>query len=255
MAEGVTITPLAGLPEVVAGDDLAALLADAILRSGAAPRPGDVLVAAQKIISKAEGRFVDLATVTPSVQAWELGETTQKDPRLVELILQESAEVLRAVPGILIVRHRLGLVLANAGIDRSNVPGGPDGERVLLLPLDPDASAERLRAGVRERLGTDLGVIVSDSLGRAWRMGVVNVAIGAAGVTALWDRRGETDREGRMLKVTEVGHADALAAAAALVMGEAAEGCPAALVRTPAPPAPLGTARALVRPIDRDLFR
>ena len=248
MAEAVTITAVEGLGEIAAGDDLAALLAERLTDA----RDGDVLVVAQKIVSKAEGRSIDLATVTPSARAIELAETTGKDARLVELVLTESSEVVRAVPAVLIARHRLGFVLANAGIDRSNVPGE---DRVLLLPLDPDGSAEALRVGLVARLGVALGVVISDSFGRPWRNGVVNVAIGAAGVASLWDRRGEADRNGRVLEMTEVAHADALAAAAGMVMGEGAEGCPAALVRGAHAPAPPRPASSLVRPLEKDLFR
>jgi coenzyme F420-0:L-glutamate ligase / coenzyme F420-1:gamma-L-glutamate ligase len=181
-----------------------------------------------------------------------LASITRKDPRLIELILRESTEVLRAKSDVLIVRHRLGYVMANAGIDRSNV-GGVD--RVLLLPQDPDASAMSLRATLAARLGIEIGLIVSDSFGRPWRKGVTNVALGAAGLPALLDRRGETDRNGRKLEVTEVAFADLIASAAGLVMGEGAEGLPAVLVRGLGWSAPANPASTLIRPLQEDLFR
>lgn len=235
--------------EVAAGDDLAEVVAAAL--AGRAPRPGDIVVLAQKIVSKAEGRLVSLATVRPGPAAIELAARTRKDARLVELVLRESQAVVRARPGVLIVRHRLGLVMANAGIDQSNLPGA---EMALLLPEDPDGSAERLRAALADRLGVPLGVIISDSFGRAWRRGSVNVAIGAAGIASLWDRRGERDRSGRPLAVTEVAVADAVAAAAGLAMGEGREGRPLVLVRGWSPPAPASPAAALIRPVEEDLF-
>jgi coenzyme F420-0:L-glutamate ligase/coenzyme F420-1:gamma-L-glutamate ligase len=254
-ASSVSFTALTGLPEVVPGTDLAALVAEALAADGISLRAGDVLVVAQKIVSKAEGRLVELSSVTPSARANELAGATGKDARLVELILAESTEVLRAKPGVLIVRHRLGYVMANAGIDRSNVACAPGDERVLLLPLDADASATALRAALASRLGIAPAVIVSDSFGRPWREGVVNVAIGAAGLPALIDRRGECDRHGRTLEMTLVAFADAIAAGAALVMGEASEGNPIVLARGLSWQAPLRDAKALVRPLDQDLFR
>jgi coenzyme F420-0:L-glutamate ligase/coenzyme F420-1:gamma-L-glutamate ligase len=250
----LTLTGLSGLPEVVPGDDLAGMIAGALRRLGLVALPADVLVVAQKIVSKAEGRLVDLAGVVPGARAHELAAITGKDARLVELILCESAEVLRAQPDVLIVRHRLGFVMANAGIDRSNLAGGAT-QQVLLLPKDPDSSAAALRAALAERLGVAPGIIISDSFGRPWRRGVVNVALGAAGVAALVNRRGESDRGGRRLEVTEVASADALAAAAGLVMGEAAEGVPAVLIRGFGTPAPACDARSLIRPLEEDLFR
>jgi coenzyme F420-0:L-glutamate ligase/coenzyme F420-1:gamma-L-glutamate ligase len=215
-------------------------------------RAHDILVVAQKIVSKAEDRFVDLNAVEVSARALELAEVTRKDPRLVELVLSESTEVLRAKVNVLIVRHRLGFVMANAGVDRSNV-GGRD--RALLLPRDPDASAAKLRSGLETRLGVAIGVVVADSFGRAWRNGVTNVALGAAGLPALIDRRGERDRDGRTLEVTEVAFADLVASAAGLVIGEAAESCPAALVQGLTWRAPGVPASALIRPVAEDLFR
>jgi len=251
-AMAVTLTPVPRFPMVQPGDDLAALLIAACEQGALAPADGDVVVVAQKIVSKAEGRYVDLAQVRPSAHAESLAAQVDKDPRLVEVILSESQRVVRHRPGVLIVEHRLGFIMANAGVDRSNVDPALGTEPVLLLPRDPDASAAALRAALTHEHAP--GVIVSDSFGRAWRKGVVNVALGAAGVTSLWNRRGEGDRAGRPLEVTEVALADALAAAAGLLMGEAAEGVPAVLIRGCAPPAAATPARALLRSPEEDLF-
>lgn len=216
-------------------------------------RDHDVVVLAQKIVSKSEGRIVSLAGVTPSARAVELGEKVLKDARLVELILQESTEVLRAVPNVLIVQHHLGFVMANAGIDHSNVEG--DEDQVLLLPADPDGSARKLRDRVKQIAGVDVGVIINDSWGRAWRMGTTGAAIGVAGLPALVDMRGLPDMNGRILRVTEVAHADEIAAAASMVMGQSNEGQPAVIVRGLGPPARDGNGQELVRPHKMDLFR
>lgn len=248
------ITALPGLPLVRPGDDLAALIGDGIAAAGLRPEAGDVLVVAQKIVSKAEGRYAEIAGVTPSEAARELAAKTGKDARLVELILSESREVLRYRPNLIIVLHKLGLVMANAGIDASNVePGG--GERVLLLPEDPDASAARLRRGLAARTGVEVGVIINDSVGRAWRRGIIGTAIGAAGLPTRLDLRGHEDLFGRPLMVTEVGLADELAAAASLLQGQAAEGRPVVLIRGLAFGASTDTAHDLVRAAGEDLFR
>lgn len=240
----IQIVPLTGIGEIARGDALAPILARALPEDAG---DGAVLVVTQKIVSKAEGRFVALAGVTPSAEAERLAAIVDKDPRFVECVLAESSAVVRAAPHILITRHRLGFVMANAGIDRSNIGAG-DAERVLLLPVDPDASARALV----EALG--MPVVISDSFGRPWREGVVGVAIGAAGLPALVDRRGQTDRDGRVLEVTQIALADLVASAAALAAGEGDEGIPAVLVRglrfegeNPA--------SALVRPVEMDLFR
>jgi coenzyme F420-0:L-glutamate ligase/coenzyme F420-1:gamma-L-glutamate ligase len=251
----LTITALAGIPEVRPGDDLATLLIAAIAQGGQLPRPQDILVVTQKIVSKAEGRYLDLDAVEPSHRARELAHATGKDAHLVEVILSESSEILRAAPGVIVAVTRHGLVLANAGVDRSNLAGGDKRGRVLLLPLEPDGSALGLKQRLDAHFGTDVGVIISDSAGRAWRLGTVGLAIGAAGVPSLWDRRGERDLAGRALEATEVGFADAVAAAAVLAMGEAAEARPAALVRGLVWAAPTRSASALVRPKAQDLFR
>lgn len=257
-AEPITIWPLDGLPHVEPGDDLAALLIAAIDREGLLPNPGDILVVTSKIVSKAEARYVDLAPVTPGARAQDLARLTGKDPRLVEVILAQAREVVRATPHVIIVETHGGLILANAGVDQSNVAQagqGDRGQRVLLLPEDADASAQALKAHLDDHFVSDLGVIISDSVGRPWRLGTVGLAVGAAGVASLWNRRGERDLHGRPLEVTEVGFADAVAAAAVLAMGEGAEGRPAALVRGFRATAAPRPAAALLRPKGEDLFR
>jgi coenzyme F420-0:L-glutamate ligase/coenzyme F420-1:gamma-L-glutamate ligase len=249
----LTLIARPGIGAIRPGDDLARILGDALSAAALRPGPDDVLVVTQKIVSKAEGRYVSLADVTPSPQARELAAATGKDPALVEVILSESRAVLRFRPGLIIVEHRLGMVLANAGVDQSNVPG--DGARVLLLPRDPDASSAALRDALAARFGEAPAVVVSDSVGRAWRHGVVGLALGAAGLPALLDLRGRADLEGRPLQVTQVGLADALASAAQLVMGEADEGRPAVLVRGLGWQGPALPAAALVRERATDLFR
>jgi coenzyme F420-0:L-glutamate ligase/coenzyme F420-1:gamma-L-glutamate ligase len=244
-----------GIPLVRPGDDLARILGDA-MEATCPPEDGDVLVLAQKIVSKAEGRVVDLASVSPSARAVALGREVGKDPRLVEVILGESRRVVRSRPNLMIMEHRLGFVMANAGVDQSNVAEQDGVERALLLPENPDASAARLRAALEGRFGIRLGVIINDSFGRAWRRGTCGVAIGAAGVACLVDLRGRPDLFGRTLHVTVVGHADEIAAAASLVQGQAREGQPAVLVRgLPRPDAPELPAAELARPLAEDLFR
>ena len=251
----LTITALQGIPRVQPGDDLSALLIAALEQDRLEPRAQDILVVAQKIVSKAEGRYLDLASIEPGSRARELAAVTRKDARLVEAILSQSAEVLRAAPHVLIAVTHHGIVMANAGVDRSNLEAGDDGRRVLLLPEAPDRSARHIKERLDAHFGTDIGVIVADSAGRAWRLGTVGLAIGAAGVPSLVDRRGEEDLAGRPLEVTEVGFADAVAAAAALAMGEAAEARPAALVRGLGWTAEPRPAAALLRPKTQDLFR
>lgn len=251
----LTLNPLPGIPLVQPGDDLAALIVAAMARHSVSPRERDVLVVAQKVVSKAEGRYVDLRTVRPSPRAIELAREVQKDPRLVEVILSESRRVVRNRPGVLIVEHRLGFVMANAGVDRSNVGRPGNDERVLLLPLDPDASAAGLRQRLASHFGTDIAVVVNDSFGRPWRRGAVGVALGAAGIPALLDLRGRPDLYGRALEVTVSGFADEIASAASLVMGQADEAVPAVLVRGLAWSARPSSAATIVRPPDEDLFR
>ncbi len=251
----LVLRALPGIPAIRAGDDLGEITWEALQRLPLELLPGDILVFAQKIVSKAEGRLVDLRTVTPGEQAERLARQTDKDPRIVEVILSEARRVVRAVPGILIVEHRLGWVMANAGVDQSNVVAGNDGTYALLLPADPDASAERLRAQLAERSGVAVGVIINDSFGRPWRVGTTGVAIGCAGLPAVLDLRGQPDWGGRTLRATVIGHADEIAAAASLVMGQAAEGQPIVLVRGVVTSAPAAPARALIRTEAEDLFR
>lgn len=253
MPRRLTLAGLEGLPEIERGAPLARLVADALKRQALRVEPGDVLVVAQKIVSKAEGRTASLSSVAPSTQALELAATTHKDPRLVELMLRESREVLRAKPNVLIVEHKLGFVMASAGIDQSNVPGAEG--RALLLPEDPDASAQRLRTELREITGVDCAVVINDSFGRAWRNGVTGIAIGVAGLPAVVDMRGQPDREGRALQVTQIAVADEVAAAASLVMGQAGEGVPAVLVRGFPYERREGSVKELIRPRAEDLFR
>ena len=253
---GLEVIAIEGIGAIRPGDDLAEMLVRSMASSGLALRDNDIVVLAQKAVSKAENRYLPLESVKPSERAIELARRCEKDPRLVEIILSEASEVLRAIPGVLIVRDKRGLVLANAGVDRSNVDQDASGEeRVLLLPADPDASAARLRAGLRSLAGVDAGVIINDSIGRAWRLGTVGTAIGVSGIPALLDRRGEPDLQGRKLEITEVGLADELAAAASAVMGQAAEGRPAVIIRGGAWPRRDASAHELLRPREKDLFR
>ena len=246
MSATLSLTALPGLPMVRPGDNLAGLLAAGMARAGLTPQPGDVLAIAQKIVSKAEGRSVALESVTPSAAARRLAAETEKEPRVVELILSESRRVVRARPNLIIVEHRLGFVMANAGIDQSNV--GEEGH-ALLLPVDPDASAAALAA----RLG--LPVVITDSFGRAWRRGTVGVAIGVAGLPALLDLRGQPDLFGRELRVSITGFADEIAAAAGLIMGQGAEARPAVHLRGLDWSAPPNPAAELLRVGVEDLFR
>lgn len=256
MSDTASLIPLSDLPLVRPGDDLAALLGAAIERRiGKLLTSGDVLVVAQKIVSKAEGRYVDLARVEPGAEAQRLGREIDKDPRLVQVILDESRRIVRHRPGVLIVEHRLGFVMANAGIDRSNIDPAMGTEPVLLLPRDPNASAAALRENLGARFGAAPAVIVSDSFGRAWRRGTTGTALGSAGLPALVDMRGHADLYGRELRVSEIGFADEIAAAASLLMGQADEAIPAVLVRGLMWAAPAQPASALIRAADEDLFR
>ena len=255
MAAQLTITALRGVPMVQPGNDLAAITLAAYAATNIAPEDGDVLVVAQKIVSKAEGRIVEVAKVEPSPEAIALAAEVEKDARFVEVLLSESRRIVRHRPGLVIAEHKRGWVMANAGIDHSNV--GPDDgrERVLLLPLDPDASAEALRHELAERTGKRIAVIVSDSFGRPFRHGTVGIALGAAGLPAMIDWRGHPDLFGRTLEVTITGFADEIAAAASLVQGQADEATPIVLVRGLSWSAPEAPASALVRSPENDLFR
>jgi coenzyme F420-0:L-glutamate ligase/coenzyme F420-1:gamma-L-glutamate ligase len=243
----VRVIGLPGIPELEPGDDLAALLVESAERTGGL-EPGDVLVVAQKAVSKVEGRIVDLADVEPSERARELAG--DEDPRRVEVILREAREVVRSRPPLVIAETLHGFVCASAGVDASNAKG-PD--TVILLPLDPDASAARLRKTVADLTGVSVGVIVSDSFGRAWRQGTTDVALGVAGVEALRDLRGQHDSAGYELHTTQIAVADELAGAAELVMGKT-DGVPAAIVRG-VRAGGSGSGRDLLMPRERDLFR
>lgn len=251
----VMLKALTGIKLVEPGDDLGVIAVDAFSANAMAPEPGDVLVVAQKIVSKAEGRYVDVASVEPSAAAIALAAQTDKDPRFVEVVLGESRRVVRHRPGLLIAEHRLGFVMANAGIDHSNIKHPEGGERVLLLPLDPDGSAARLRQHISAVFGVPIGIVISDSFGRPWRKGTVGVALGAAGLPAFIDLRGQPDLFGRELRVTETGFADEIAAAAGLVMGQANEAVPMVLVRGLSWSAPDLPVAAMVRSPENDLFR
>ncbi len=260
----LTLTPLLGIPLIRHGDNLADIVLKTLQENKIALQADDIFVFAQKIVSKAEGRTVNLTTVTPSQRAVELAKQTEKDPRVVELILRESNEVLRTRVGAIIVEHKLGFVCANAGIDHSNVDsplllGEGSGVRaedwVLLLPAEPDRSAEKMRSEIQSNSGKRVGILIIDSHGRAWRNGTVGVAIGIAGIPGLEDLRGRPDLFGYQLQVTQVGLADELAAAASLMMGQAAEGTPVVHVRGFPYPLREASLKELIRPKDQDLFR
>lgn len=251
----ITLTPIPDIPLVRPGDDLAALIIAACERSALAPVDGDVVVVAQKVVSKAERRYVDLATVRPSARAQELAVQVSKEARLVEVILQESRRVVRHRPGVLIVEHRLGFVMANAGVDHSNVDPQTGAEPVLLLPRDPDASAAALCDRLAAHFHKQLAVVITDSFGRAWRRGTVGVALGAAGLPSLLDLRGKPDLFGHALRVTQTGFADEIAGAASLVMGQADEARPVVLLRGLAWAGADAPAATLIRAADEDLFR
>ncbi|MGE0658487.1 MAG: coenzyme F420-0:L-glutamate ligase [Reyranellaceae bacterium] len=251
----LTLTALPGIPRIAGGDDLLSVVVAALQRARLELRDGDILVLAQKIVSKAENRSVRLADVTPSPRARALAQETGKDARLIELILSESAQVLRVRPGLIVVEHRLGFVLANAGIDASNVDDSENDERVLLLPQNPDASCARLRAALERSFGRRLGVVINDSIGRAWRLGTVGTALGSSGLAAMLDLRGEADMNGRILRASEIGAADEVAAAASLLMGQGAEGRPIVHLRGFPYGLGEGNARDLLRPPEMDLFR
>lgn len=249
--EPVSLIPLPDFPRVSPGDRLDEKIMSAASEVGF--RDGDVVVLAQKIVSKAEGRYAPLADVVPSERAERLAAIARKDPRVVELVLSESRSVLRAVPGVIIVRHRLGYVMANAGIDQSNLAGS-ESERVLLLPLDPDGSAADLRRKLEASTRCRLAVLIIDSFGRAWRNGTCGTAIGSAGLPALQDLRGRLDFFGRRLETSELGFADEIAAAASLMMGQANEGRPVVIVRGVEWQESEQSAANLVRPEKSDLF-
>lgn len=253
----LTLTPLDNIPLIRRDDNLADIVLKSLQDTGLELQDNDILVITQKIVSKAEGRKVNLAAVMPSPRAIELAQQTEKDPRMVELMLQESSEVLRTRVGTIIVEHRLGFICANAGIDHSNVAGMGDSteEWVLLLPEDPDRSCALIRKEIESKTGKHIGVVIIDSHGRAWRNGTVGVAIGMSGVPGIVDKRGDMDLFGYTLRVTVIGAADELAAAASLVMGQASEGKPVVHVRGFPYPLHESSVKELIRPKEQDLFR
>jgi len=251
----LSLIPIEGLPLIREGDSMASMFAHALEAADIVLAEGDILVVAQKIVSKAEGRVVRLREVVPSAEAQALAEQSAKDPRIVELILRESREVLRIRPGLIVVEDVRGFVCANAGIDRSNIEQQGEDEEVALLPVDCDRSARELREALHEISGTWVPVLINDSHGRAWREGTVGVTIGLAGMSPLWDRRGDVDLTGYTLEHTVLGVADEIAGAASLLMGPASEGVPAVLVRGLAVPPGDGRATELQRPREMDLFR
>lgn len=255
MTKSVTFVAVTGIPLIKPGDPLASILVDALKAARLPPGNGDVLVVAQKIVSKAEGRYVDLADVEPSQRARDYAGQTGKDPRFVEVVLSESSDVIRIAPNVLIVAHRLGFIMANAGIDQSNIEHTNGADRVLLLPKNPDAAATTLKDALDAAFGVSCGVIINDSFGRPWRNGVTGVALGSAGIPSLIDMVGSPDMFGRKLQMTEIALADEVAAGASLVMGQAAEGLPAVLVRGLDLRAPARPASALIRDRAKDLFR
>jgi coenzyme F420-0:L-glutamate ligase/coenzyme F420-1:gamma-L-glutamate ligase len=260
----VIFRPVSGLPMIEPGDDLAKLIVERLAATGEGFRDGDVLVVAQKIVSKSEGRLVNLAGITPSERAVQIAPIAGKDPRHVEVILRESREVIWVSPGIFVVETHHGYVCANAGVDRSNIaqptnPTSQNEEWLCLLPLDPDASAAKLRADLLKLTGAEVAVVINDTHGRPFRMGGIGVALGMAGIAGLIDQRGESDLFGYRLQATLTARGDELAAAASLIMGQAAEATPAVLVRglnfgRPDPAHDPG-ATELIRPADKDVFR
>ena len=255
MIQPLQLLPLQPFPMIEPGDDLAAIVVDCLENLEPPPGPGDVLLLAQKVVSKAEGRYRRLAEVIPGEEATSLAERADKDPRLVQLILDESVEVVRVRPGVIIVEHRHGYVHANAGIDRSNIPFSEEDPAVLLLPDDPDASARQLGDALEQAFGFPMPVIINDSAGRAWRNGTVGFALGCSGLRPVTDQIGDPDLYGRPLEVTEVALADEMAAAASLLMGQADEACPAVLLKGASWQSADAGSRALLRERSMDMFR
>jgi coenzyme F420-0:L-glutamate ligase/coenzyme F420-1:gamma-L-glutamate ligase len=253
MTSRLELFAIPDLPMVQAGDDLAALILAGLDRAGQVLRDRDVVVIAQKVVSKSEGRTVDLADVVPSAQAISLAAEVGKDPRIVEVVLSESAKVVRRRPNLMIMQHRLGFVMANAGVDQSNVAEADGRHRALLLPVNPDGSAEAIRVRLADR--ANVGVVISDSFGRPWRRGTAGVAIGAAGIPSVIDLRGQPDLFGRILEVSIIGFADEIAAAASLLQGQAAEAQPVVVVRGLTWTAPNVPVADVIRPPEEDLFQ
>lgn len=257
LPHSITLGAIPDIPLIAPGDPLAKIIYDRAIAAGMALQSGDVLVIAQKIVSKSENRYADLRSITPSARAREIAAVVEKDPRFVEAVLQEASDIVRYQKNVLIVAHRIGVVMANAGIDQSNIDHADGAEKILLLPQDPDASAERLRTELLALSGADVAIIINDSVGRAWRNGITGIAIGVAGLTALQDLRGEPDLFGRRLEVTEVATADELAAAGSLLQGQGSQGQPVVLIRGFVPPKAdrHKPATALVRDKRIDMFR
>ena len=255
MTARLEIFAIPGLPMIRVGDDLALLIGNALNEADIRLHDNDVVVIAQKIVSKSEGRTVDLATVVPTAEAIALASKVQKDPRIVQVVMSESVRVVRSRPNLMIMQHRLGFVMANAGVDQSNVAPADGIQRALLLPLDPDASAALIRRSLSDRLSVNLACVISDSFGRPWRRGTAGIAIGCAGLPSFIDLRGQPDLFGRILEVSIIGFADEIAAAASLLQGQAAEGQPVIVVRGLTWTAPNAPVAELVRPPDEDLFQ
>ena len=244
-----------GIPLIKEGDNLVGVILLALEKNNISLNNNDILVIAQKVVSKSEGRYAYLNEIDPSEKAIELSKELDKDPRLVQLILNESNEVIRYRKGVIVVENKLGLIHANAGIDRSNIESEKDNPRVLLLPKDPDKSSLRIRKEIFNQSNKDIGVIINDSSGRAWRNGIVGIAIGSSGADVLTDLRGKTDLFGNMLQVTEVGIADEIASAASLLMGQGKEGLPVIIVKGFSKSTDNNGAKALIRKASEDLFR
>lgn len=256
MSRSIVATAPDDFPLIEPGDDLPAIVLERLVASGIVLQDGDLLVVAHKIVSKAEGRLVNLTDVVPSRRAMELAEETGKEPRYLEVVLRESKEVLRVRPGVIVTDHRQGWVCANAAIDRSNVPTHEGDERLVLLPADADASARALRAYLREQADVDVAVIINDTHGRPFRLGAIGVALGVAGMAPLVDLRGERDLFGYEMQTTEIATADEIASAASLLQGQTGEGRPVVHMRgVPYRREPDATARTLIRPREIDMFR
>ncbi|WP_269618212.1 coenzyme F420-0:L-glutamate ligase [Zhongshania sp. BJYM1] len=255
MVKSLVLHAVPGIPMVEPGDDIAELILDALAALGLTLQDGDVLVLAQKIVSKAEGRYAYLNEIEPSAEARELAERCEKDPRHMQVLLNESREVIRRRPGVVIVEHVLGYVHANAGIDRSNISSDDQNPRLLLLPENPDRSAASLRSAVLERTGVNVNVLINDSAGRAWRNGTLGFAIGTAGFEAVENRIGEQDLYGRPLEITEVAVADELAAAASFMMGQGDEALPLVIIRGAKLRESTAGSAALIRDREKDMFR
>ncbi|HEX2914493.1 MAG TPA: coenzyme F420-0:L-glutamate ligase [Chloroflexia bacterium] len=260
MKNAIQFLPIKGLPMIAPGDDLGKLICEVLANEGEQPQDGDILAVAQKIVSKSEGRLINLAAIEPSPRAMEIAPIVAKDPRHVEVILRESREVIWVSPGIFVVETLQGYVCANAGVDRSNIAqpeGNPEDEWVCLLPVDSNASAARLRSRIKALTGAEVAVVINDTHGRPFRMGGVGVALGLAGFEGLADQRGQSDLFGYRLQATQTAVGDELASAASLIMGQASEATPAVLIRglTYHTPEPDPGATSLVRPKDKDVFR